>query len=66
MAESRSVLHDLFVRHGGRFEASLKKQSATHLVAAEPQGEKYKRALEWKSVAVVNESWVHDSVAEQG
>ena len=47
--------------HGGIFERELVYDHTDYLIVRNTMSEKYKTAIEWKKVIIVNEYWVEDS-----
>lgn len=49
--------------HGGVFERELIYDHTTYLIARNVQSEKYKTAVEWSNIIIVNEDWLEDSIS---
>lgn len=48
--------------HGGVFERELVFDHTNYLITRNIHSEKYKTAVEWPQVTIVNEDWLSDSV----
>ena len=49
--------------HGGVFERELIYDHTTYLIARNVESEKYKTAVEWANIVIVNEDWLEDSIS---
>ena len=47
--------------HGGMFERELVYDHTNYLIVRNTMSEKYKTAIQWKKVIIVNEYWIQDS-----
>lgn len=63
VGEERSDLKFLIRSTGATYSGALQRKENTHLLCSMPEGEKYKKALEWK-IKVVNARWIFDCVAQ--
>lgn len=61
IGEERSDLKYLIKACGARYSGALSKKDNTHLICRLPEGEKFKKALEWK-ICVANRRWLYDCV----
>jgi hypothetical protein len=60
-AEERKALEMRLVENGARFSANLVKKVCTHLIAKEPNGNKYKQGLKW-GMHICTEGWVDECI----
>lgn len=73
VGEERNDLKHLIRMSGANYSGTLSKKENTHLISCayvlycnmiyiiRPEGEKYKKALEW-AIVVVSKRWLHDCV----
>lgn len=59
--DERYAMQSEIELHGGVFERELVYDHTNYLIARNIQSEKYKTAVEWDSVIIVNEDWLSDS-----
>lgn len=64
--DERLALQKLVEANGGIYSSSMVKDSTTHLVAQEPNGDKYSYAKLWKNVHIINMLWIQQCVKQQG
>uniref|UniRef100_A0AC35FSL4 BRCT domain-containing protein n=1 Tax=Panagrolaimus sp. PS1159 TaxID=55785 RepID=A0AC35FSL4_9BILA len=56
--DQRLKISQLVRQHGGEFSGSMAQQTCTHLVIDSNTGEKYRKAVEWKTVKIVTLKWL--------
>ena len=56
--EVRMQISQIVTNNGGRFSGSMERADCTHLVINSNTGEKYRKAMEWKTVKVVTLKWL--------
>eukprot|EP01080_Neovahlkampfia_damariscottae_P001565 gene1565-12690_t len=61
VGEERNELKYLIRSSGAKYSGSLSKKENTHLICKYPEGEKFRRALEW-DISVVNERWLFSCI----
>lgn len=61
----RYQIQQLVEQNGGKFSSSMKLGECTHLIAVDPEGEKYKSARSWKNVHIVTSKWIFDCTTKQ-
>lgn len=61
--EERVKIATLLSYIGATFTAGLTKKN-THLFCTVAKGEKYKRALQWKTAKIVSPKWLYESVRQ--
>uniref|UniRef100_A0A914PIE4 BRCT domain-containing protein n=1 Tax=Panagrolaimus davidi TaxID=227884 RepID=A0A914PIE4_9BILA len=56
--DQRLKISELVRQNGGEFSGSMAQQTCTHLVIDSNTGEKYRKAVEWKTVKIVTLKWL--------
>jgi hypothetical protein len=62
--EERGNVARLIEHHGGRFSGEMKKNETTHLITDLDDGDKYRKALKWGNVMVVQMKWLTRSIEQ--
>lgn len=60
--DERYAMQTEIEMHGGIFERELVFDHTNYLITRNIHSEKYKTAVEWPNVTIVNEDWLSDSV----
>jgi topoisomerase (DNA) II binding protein 1 len=63
--EIRFKLQKLIEENGGKYNPVLDKDSCTHLVAVNKEGEKYLHAKSWGTVHIVTLSWIEECTLQK-
>ena len=61
-ADDRLYIGRLLELHGGTYDDQMNKCTCTHLIASTNSGNKYRKALEWETVEIVDERWLRKSI----
>lgn len=52
--------------NGGEFNHKLVKDNCTHLIAIQPEGDKYIHAKSWKNIHIVKLDWIDECIRKKG
>ncbi len=60
--EDRITVANVIEKHGGKFSGEMRSGICTHLISDTSSGEKYRKAITWSNIAIVNSKWLEASV----
>lgn len=61
-SDERSNIGRLIELHGGIFSGEMSKNTCTHLITSNNSGAKFRKAVEWGNIHVVDEKWLRKSI----
>ena len=58
----RANLMQLVEEHGGKVYGNMSKPRCTHLISDKTSGKKYTKAVEWKTIKIVQTRWIRKCI----